>query len=168
MTLLSTENFTGTSSATLLMRGSWDKLLSAHGPTEPIRMDQNTGCPFQNEFRQMKFRQVSRGEGRRQEISFKNMPDANEVFHYTCHFTYRVVFPGNFANFFGNFNFFALFLVLVQVHAGTLLKFHQTRWGSERRKGSCVEMKFNLQTCSFEFLASVGNLTANMMCTQYL
>ena len=56
MTLLSTENFTGTSSATLLMRGSWDKLLSAHGPTEPIRMDQNTGCPFQNEFRQMKFR----------------------------------------------------------------------------------------------------------------
>jgi len=40
------------------------KLLSAHGPTctKPIRMNQSTGCPFQNKFREIKFRQVSRGE----------------------------------------------------------------------------------------------------------
>lgn len=62
MALLSTENFTGTSSAMLSKRGSRDKLLSAHGPTKPIRMNQSTGCPFQNKFREIKFRQVLRGQ----------------------------------------------------------------------------------------------------------
>lgn len=103
--LISTENFIGSSSAMLSKRGSRDKLLSAHGPAKPIRMDQSTRCPFQNEFREIKFRQVLRVERRRQECSFKNMPDTNEVFHYTCHFAYRVVFPGNFANFFADFWF---------------------------------------------------------------
>ena len=38
-------------------------------------------------------------------LILKNMPDANEVFHYTCNFAQGVVFPRSFGQYFGAFQF---------------------------------------------------------------